>query len=55
MPDVLENHEGNVRIGGRTTCVTNLGLTIDIDGLAEKEQELDAPVEKSTQPAQGMK
>ena len=36
MTDALEDHEGGVSIGGRTT--TNLRFADDIDGLAgEKE------------------
>ena len=38
MTDALENHEGSVRIGGRT--ITNLRFADDIDALAGKEDEL---------------
>ena len=34
MTDVLENHEGTVRIGGR--IITNLRFADDIDGPAGK-------------------
>ena len=36
MTDALENHEGNVRIGGKT--VNNLRFADDIDGLAEAQE-----------------
>ena len=38
MTDALEDHEGTVRIGGRT--ITNLPFADDIDGLTGQEQEL---------------
>ena len=38
MTDALEDHEGTVRITGRT--VTNLRFADDIDGLAGEEEEL---------------
>ena len=38
MTDALEDHEGTVRIGGRT--ITNLRFADDIDGLAGEEEEL---------------
>ena len=38
MADTLEDHEGTVGIGGRTS--TNLRFADDIDGLAGHEQEL---------------
>ena len=38
MADAIEDHEGRVRIGGRT--ITNLHFANDIDGLAGQEQEL---------------
>ena len=38
MAGALEDHEGTVSIGGRTT--TNLRFADDIDGLAGQEQEL---------------
>ena len=38
MTDALEDHEGIVRIGGRT--VTNLHFANNIDGLAGEEEEL---------------
>ena len=38
MTDALEDHEGSVRIGGRT--ITNLRFADDIDALAGKEEEL---------------
>ena len=43
MSDDLEQHDGNVSIGGRT--ITNLRFTDVIDAHAEKEQELEALVE----------
>ena len=44
MTDDLEDHEGTVRIGGRT--ITNLGFADDIDGLAGEEEELANSVER---------
>ena len=41
MTDALEDHEGTVRIGGRT--ITNLRFADDIDGLAGEEEELAQP------------
>ena len=38
MTNALEDHEGTVSIGGRTT--TNLCFADDIDGLAGEEEEL---------------
>ena len=38
MTDALEDHEGNVSIGGRT--ITNLRFADDSDGLAGEEEEL---------------
>ena len=38
MTDALEDHEGTVRIRGRT--VINLRFAEDIDGLAEEEEKL---------------
>ena len=35
MTDALEDHEGTVKIGGRT--ITNLGFADHIDGLAGEE------------------
>ena len=43
MTDDLEDHEGTVRIGGRT--ITNLRFADDIDGLA-REEELANLVER---------
>ena len=43
MTDVLEEHEGTVSIGGRTT--TNLRFAGDIDGLAGEEEKLAGLVE----------
>ena len=43
MTDALEEHDGNVSIGGRN--VTNLRFVDDIGALAEEEQELEALVE----------
>ncbi|MEW8545680.1 MAG: reverse transcriptase domain-containing protein, partial [Candidatus Thiodiazotropha sp.] len=43
MSDALEEHDGKVRIGGRT--ITNLRFADDIDALAEDEQELETLVE----------
>ena len=44
MTDALEDHEGNVSIGGRT--ITNLRFADDIDGLAGEEEELAKLVER---------
>ena len=44
MTDALEDHEGTVRIGGRT--ITNLRFADDIDGLAGVEEELVKFVER---------
>ena len=44
MTDALEDHEGTVSIGGRTT--TNLRFADDIDGLAGEEEELANLVER---------
>ena len=38
MTDTLEDHEGTVSIGGRTT--TNFRFADDIDGLTGEEEEL---------------
>ena len=43
MSDALEEHDGNVGIGGRN--ITNLRFADDIDALAEEELELEALVE----------
>ena len=43
MSDALEEHDGKVGIGGRN--ITNLRFAVDIDALAEEEQELEALVE----------
>ena len=43
MTDALEKHNGDVNIGGRN--ITNLRFADDIDALAEKEQELEAPAD----------
>ena len=43
MTDALEDHEGTVSIGGRTT--TNLPFVDDTDGLAGEEEELANLVE----------
>ena len=43
MSDALEEHEGNVSIGGRN--ITNLRFADDIDALAEEIQEQEALVE----------
>ena len=43
MTDALD-HEGTVRIGGRT--ITNLRFADDIDGLAGEEEELPKLVER---------
>ena len=53
MSDTLEEHDVKVRIGGRN--ITNLRFADDIDALAEEEQELEALVEVSTKPAQGIR
>ena len=54
MTDALENHEGTVKIGGRT--ITNLRFADDIDGLAGKKEELENLVKKveTTSTAYGM-
>ena len=44
MTDALEDHEGTVRIGGRT--ITNLRSANDIDGIAEEEEEQAKLVER---------
>ena len=44
MTDALEDHEGNVSIGGRT--ITKLRFADDIDGLAGEEEELANLVER---------
>ena len=43
MTNALEDHEGTVSIGGRTT--TNLCFADDIDGLAGEEEQLTNLVE----------
>ena len=43
MSGALEEHDGKVRISGRT--ITNLRFVDDIDALAEEEQELEALAE----------
>ncbi|MEW8547766.1 MAG: reverse transcriptase domain-containing protein [Candidatus Thiodiazotropha sp.] len=43
----LEEHHGNVSIGGRT--ITNLRFADDIDALVEDEQELEALIESLDQ------
>ena len=43
MSDALEDHDGKVSAGGRT--ITNLRFAVDMDALAEQEQELEALVE----------
>ena len=43
MSDPLEEHDGKASIGDRN--ITNLRFADDIDALAEKKQELEAPVE----------
>ncbi|WP_419595886.1 reverse transcriptase domain-containing protein, partial [Thiolapillus sp.] len=50
MTDALEDHEGTVSIGSRTT--TNLRFADDIDGLAGEEEELANLVERLTKPPQ---
>ena len=47
MSDALEEHDGEVSIGGRN--ITNLRFADDIDALAEEEQELEALVESLDQ------
>ena len=44
MTDALEDHEGTVRIGGRT--LTHLRFADDIDSLAGEEEELAKLVER---------
>ena len=43
MSDALEEHDGNISIGGRNN--TNLRFANDIDALAEDEKEIEALVE----------
>ena len=43
MSDALEEHDGEVSIGGRN--ITNLRFADDINALVEEEQELEALVE----------
>ena len=43
MSDALEEHDGEVSIGGRSN--TNLRFADDIEALADEEQELEARVE----------
>ena len=50
MTDALENHEGTVSTGGRTT--TNLRFADDIDGLAGEEEALAKLISVSTKPPQ---
>ena len=52
--DALEDHEGNVSVGGRT--IPNLRFADDIDGLAGEEEELAKLVERvdKTSTAYGM-
>ena len=38
MTEALEDHEGTVNIGGRTT--TNFRFADDVDGLAEEDEKL---------------
>ena len=44
MTDASEDHEGTVRIGGRT--ITNLRFADDIDGLAGEEEKMANLVER---------
>ena len=44
MTGALEDHEGTVSIGGRTT--TNLRFADDIDGIAGEEEELAKLIER---------
>ena len=44
MTNDKEDHEGTVRIGGRT--ITNLRSANDIDGIAEEEEEQAKLVER---------
>ena len=44
VTDALEDHEGTVSIGGRTT--TNLRFADDIDGLSGEEEYLAKLVER---------
>ena len=44
MTDALEEHQGTVSIGGKTT--TNFRFADDIDGLAGKEEELAPLVDR---------
>ena len=53
MSDAQEEHDGKVSIGGRN--ITNQRFADDIDALAVEEQELEALVEISTKPAQGIR
>ena len=53
MSDALEEHDGKNSIRGRN--ITNLRFAVNIDALAEEEQELEALVESSTKLAQGIR
>jgi hypothetical protein len=54
MTNTLKDHEGTVKIGGRT--ITNLHFADDIDGLAGSEEKLSKLVEllDKTSTAHGM-
>ena len=53
MSNTLEEHDGQVSIGGKN--ITNLRYANNIDDLAQEEQELEALVESLQKPAQGIK
>ena len=44
MTNASEDHEGTVKIGGRT--ITNLRFADDIDGIAGEEEELAKLIER---------
>ena len=45
LSDALEENDGKASKGDRTTCITNLRYTDDIDADTEEEQELEALIE----------
>ena len=56
MSDTLEEHDGNVSVGGSN--IANLRTADnkdDINALAEKEQDVEALAEISTKPAQSIR
>ena len=45
LSDAVEDHEGKVSMGSRTSCITSMQFTNDIDALTEEEHELEALLE----------